>query len=124
VDSQSKIRIADIEKTIVDALAHPEYCGGITEVAKGIFLVKEKIEYGRLLDYVRKHNKNAVAKRLGYILETLSIKQPELIGQLRGYIKERYDKFDPNLSDKRINKNRWRLIDNVGQDQILNSIRR
>jgi len=124
VTPNEKVRISDIEKTIVDSLTHPEYCGGITEIAKGLWLVKERIEYKKLQDYIRKHNKNVVAKRLGYILEILDIKQPELIDQLREHAKVRYDKFDPNLSEKRIDKNKWRLIDNVGQEQILNLIRR
>jgi len=124
VTPNEKVRISDIEKTIVDALTHPEYCGGITDIAKGLWLVKEKIEYQKLQDYIRKHNKNVVAKRLGYILEIFDIKQPELINQLREYVKDRYDKFDPNLSEKRIDKNKWHLIDNIGQEQILNLIRR
>ena len=124
ITSNEKVRISDIEKTIIDALTHPEYCGGITEIAKGFWLVKEKIEYQKLQDYVRKNDKNVVAKRLGYILEILNIKQPKLINRLRKYVKDRYDMFDPNLSKKRIDKNTWRLIDNVGQEQILNSIRR
>jgi predicted transcriptional regulator of viral defense system len=124
VSPNEKVRISDIEKTIVDALTHPEYCGGITEIAKGIWLVKDQIEYQKLEDYISKHNKNVVAKRLGYILEILDIKQPELLNQLREYAKNRYDKFDPNLSEKRMDKNKWRLIDNVGKEQILNLIKR
>lgn len=124
ITSNEKVRISDREKTIVDALTHPEYCGGITEAAKGIWLVREKIDYSKLKDYIKKHNKNVVAKRLGYILEIFDIKKPELTGQLREFVKERYDKFDPNLSEKRIDKNKWRLIDNVGREQILNLIRR
>ncbi len=122
--SNERVRISDREKTIIDALTHPEYCGGITEVAKGIWLMREKIKYKKLQDYIKKHNKNVVAKRLGYILEIFDIKQPELITQLKEYVKERSDKFDPNLSEKRMDKNKWRLIDNVGQEQILNLIKR
>ena len=88
------------------------------------YLQKKKIEYRKLQDYVKRYSKNVVAKRLGYILEIFDIKQPELINQLREYVKDRYDKFDPVLSEKRIDKNKWRLIDNVGQEQILNLIRR
>ena len=124
VTPNEKVRISSIEKTIVDALTHPEYCGGITEIAKGLWLVKEKIDYKKLHDYIKKHDKNVVAKRLGYILEIFEIKQAELADKLREFVKNRYDKFDPNLSEKRIGKNVWRLIDNVGQEQILNSIRR
>lgn len=117
-----KVRISDLEKTIVDALVFPRYCGGISEIAKGIWLVKDKIDYRKLNKYVSKYNKNIVAKRLGYILEILKINQPVLRAELKKYIKNRYDLFDPTLTIRRISKNNWRLIDNVGQKQILNLI--
>ncbi|MCK4308814.1 MAG: hypothetical protein KAW42_02435, partial [Candidatus Atribacteria bacterium] len=64
-----------------------------------------------------------VAKRLGYLLELLNIGDSNIILELKKYVKDRYDLFDPTLSIKRINKNSWRLIDNVGQKQIKNIIR-
>jgi len=122
VTQNERVRFSDLEKTIVDALAHPEYCGGITEIAKGIWLTKDKIDYEKLKNYANRYNKNVVAKRLGYIIETLKIEQPSMLNQLRKYIKNRYDLFDPTLTKKNINKNDWRLIDNVGQKQILDLI--
>lgn len=122
VTNTEKVRISDLEKTILDALWLPQYCGGITEIAKGIWLVKDKIDYLRLGDYIAKYNKNVIAKRLGYILEILKINRPELIEQLRTYIKKVYDPFDPVLPEQRIDQNDWRLIDNVGQKQMFNII--
>ncbi len=122
VTNDTKVRISDLEKTIVDALYHPQYCGGITEVAKGIWLVKDKIKYQKLLDYINRYNKNVIAKRLGYILETLKIDRPELHKQLKTYVKDRYDLFDPTLPETRVDNNDWRLIDNIGQRQIINII--
>lgn len=124
VTPSEQVRISNREKTILDALAHPEYAGGITEIAKGIWLAKDKLEFNRLRDYIKKYKKNVIAKRLGYIIEILNIEQPLLTRELRKYVKDRYDKFDPNLPRRRIDKNKWRLIDNVGQKQILNLIRR
>lgn len=123
VTKTEKARISDLERTIVDAAAHPQYCGGITEIAKGIWIVKERIDYKRLRDYVDKYGKNVVAKRLGYILEILKIKQPALSRQFKKYIKKRYDLFDPALPEEKIDKNNWHLIDNVGQKQILDLVR-
>jgi len=122
VTKTEKIRISDLEKTIIDALAHPRYCGGITEIAKGIWIVKDKIDYGKLGDYIVKYNKNVVAKRLGYILDILKIKESTLISKLKKYVRNRYDLFDPTLPEKRVNKNDWRLIDNIGQEQILDLV--
>jgi len=123
INSKEKIRISNIEKTIIDCLTFPQYCGGITEIAKGIWIVKNKINYKILLNYANRHNKNVVAKRLGYLLELLNIGDSNVILELKKYVKDRYDLFDPTLSIKRINKNNWHLIDNVGQKQIKNIIR-
>lgn len=119
-----KVRISDLEKTILDALAHPEYCGGITEIAKGIWIAKDKIDIRKMQKYVIKYEKNTVAKRLGYILDIFKIDQPELLNLLRSFVKDRYDLLDPTLSAKRADKNNWRLIDNVGQRQMLDIVRR
>lgn len=76
INNEEKIRISNIEKTIINCLTYSQYCGGITEITKGIWITKDKINYKILLNYVNRQNKNVVAKRL--------------------------------------NKNSWRLIDNVG----------
>jgi predicted transcriptional regulator of viral defense system len=123
VERKEKIRISDIEKTIIDCLTFPQYCGGITEIAKGIWIVKEKIDQKKLLSYVKRQEKNVVAKRLGYLLEILNIGDSDLYLELKKYLKDRYDLLDPNLSFKRINKNHWRLIDNFGQQQIKDLVR-
>jgi len=118
VTGTEKVNMSDIEKTIIDTLMHPEYSGGITEIAKGIWLVKDRIDLDKVLNYVKRLNKNVVAKRLGYILEMLELADAGTIKTLRRYIKNRYDLFDPTLERRSIGKNRWRLIDNVGRDRI------
>lgn len=35
---QDFIEISDPERTVIDGLRQPEYCGGITEVAKGLWM--------------------------------------------------------------------------------------
>ena len=35
---QQSVEISDLERTILDGLRHPEYCGGITDVAKGLWM--------------------------------------------------------------------------------------
>lgn len=122
VSQTEKVRISDPEKTILDGLLYPEYCGGITEIAKGIWIIKDNIDFEKLGDYVRRYNKNVIAKRLGYILETLEINACSLIDNLKKYIKDRYDLLDPKMPRKNSFKNNWRLIDNIGKKQILDKI--
>jgi len=123
VTQSQKVRISDIEKTITDCLLYPQHCGGITEIAKGIWIVRNKINYNKLREYIDRLGKNVVAKRLGYILEILSIKEPFLLADLKEYVKDRYDPFDPIIPYENKSKNSWRLIDNVGKRRILNIIK-
>jgi predicted transcriptional regulator of viral defense system len=118
-----KVRISDLEKTILDGLLYPRHCGGITEIAKGIWITRDKIDYDKLGGYVDKYGKNVVAKRLGYILEVLGIDTHPLLFNLRQYVKDRYDLLDPAMPNAIKNKNTWRLIDNIGKNQILNIIK-
>lgn len=122
VTKTEKVNISDIEKTIIDTLAHPEYSGGITEVAKGIWLAKDRIDLDKLLRYIKRYDKNVVAKRLGYILEILNLDDNNILKNLRRYVKRRYDLFDPTIAKRSINKNQWRLIDNIGKEQIYKII--
>ena len=36
------VYISDIEKTVLDGLKMPGYCGGIAEVAKGFWMKRDK----------------------------------------------------------------------------------
>jgi predicted transcriptional regulator of viral defense system len=118
VTKTEKANLSNIEKTIIDAVAHPEYCGGMTEVAKGIWLAKDRIDYKLLLSYVQKYGKNVVAKRIGYILELTEIGPSWLLDALKKYVRLRYDIFDPTMGKRAIKGNSWRLLDNVGAEQI------
>jgi predicted transcriptional regulator of viral defense system len=69
-----KFNIATKEKTIVDCLAFPEYCGGLDEVVKGMWTAKDKLDFSKVLEYAKRINVSVVVRRLGYILSLLEIK--------------------------------------------------
>ena len=73
IDNFNKVICSDLEKTIVDCLFKPDYAGGIVEIARAIYISREKIKYDILLDYVTKFSSQAVVKRLGFLLELLEI---------------------------------------------------
>jgi predicted transcriptional regulator of viral defense system len=73
IDSFNKVICSDLEKTIIDSLFKPDYAGGIVEIARAIYLSKDKINYNTLLEYAKKFDSQAVIKRLGLLLEILEI---------------------------------------------------
>lgn len=69
-----KFNISSREKTIVDCLLYPQYCGGIDEVIKGVWEEQNELDFEKVLEYSKKIGVEVVMRRLGYILEILEIK--------------------------------------------------
>lgn len=43
IDNYNKVICSDLEKTFVDCLFKPDYAGGIVEIARAIYIVREKL---------------------------------------------------------------------------------
>src|SRR5262249_366725 len=69
VSKQDSVKVSDIERTVIDGLRLPAYCGGITEVAKGLWMRRADVKPSRLVDYALRLRVGAVIRRLGYLLE-------------------------------------------------------
>lgn len=122
VTDNEKVRVSDLERTILDCLWQPQYAGGITEIAKGLWLKQSKIDYSKLLKYALKYNKYVVTKRLGFILETLGLGEG-ILPDLKQRLNRRYDLLDPSLPAKATFKNSWYLAANIDPLEIKGLIK-
>jgi predicted transcriptional regulator of viral defense system len=122
VTKSEQVRVSDIERTIIDCLYRPKYSGGILETVKGLWIQKEKIDFDKLLNYVFKLNKIVVIKRLGYILETLDLKDTNYLDKLREKINNKYYVLDPLLSTEKTYRNLWKLIVNISPEEIRKGV--
>jgi predicted transcriptional regulator of viral defense system len=113
------VQVSDKEKTLIDCLDHPEYCGGITEVVKGIWNAREELDYGKMLDYAQKTCNSAAVKRLGYLLGILEIDKRISINNLRAMIKKGFSSLDPLLPKKGQYNSQWNILLNVSQEELL-----
>ncbi|MFN7686425.1 MAG: hypothetical protein ACK5OP_01725 [Sphingobacteriales bacterium] len=121
VDNFNKVLCSDLEKTIIDCLFKPDYAGGIVEIARAIYISKEKIRFDTLLDYVKKFDSQAVIKRLGFLLETLEINN-SIIDELQKMKSASYVVADTELpkTGKRIS--RWGIQQNIETETIRSAI--
>lgn len=122
VTKSEKVKVSDIERTIIDCLYRPKYCGGILEIIKGLWIQREKIDFEKLLNYVIKFNKIVVIKRLGYILEILNLKDELYLKYLKERIDNKYYILDPLLTTNETYRNSWKFIANIGPQEIKNAI--
>jgi predicted transcriptional regulator of viral defense system len=123
VSKQEQVVISDVERTVIDGLRRPEYCGGITEVARGLWMRHEDIKVEKLTQYATRLKVGAVIRRLGYLLETYNLGSSAHLDQLRSGLTRTYDLLDPLLPTGGRYLSRWRLQLNVPADE-LDSIRR
>lgn len=118
VDKQEKVVVSEVERTVVDGLRQPEYCGGFTEVAKGFWMRRDEVVVGRLVDYALRLDIGAVIRRLGYLLEAYGIEAPAQIERLRARLTASYLLLDPLLPPEGKFLARWRLRLNVSPEEI------
>jgi predicted transcriptional regulator of viral defense system len=122
VTKQESVDISDLERTVIDGLRQPEYCGGITEVAKGLWMRHQDMQAKKLVDYALRISTGAVLRRLGYLLEFYAIAPQSELARLRDVLSETYVPLDPMLPKEGPHLRRWRLQLNITR-QELESIR-
>ena len=118
VDKTEKVVVSDLERTIIDGLKQPEYCGGIVEVAKGYWMRRSDMNIRRLVDYALRLDVGAVIRRLGFLLETCSVDEPAALERLRARLTAAYHLLDPTLPAEGRRVARWRLRLNVSPEEL------
>lgn len=118
-DTGLEYAITDKEKTIIDCLDKPKYCGGLMELIPSLVenMVLEKVDLKKVLEYTVRMNNNTVLKRLGYISEKLGWGiEEEVLKKIPKRDMYRRAYLDPGFggSGKVIRK--WGLIDNLPED--------
>ncbi|WP_297521410.1 type IV toxin-antitoxin system AbiEi family antitoxin [Thermococcus sp.] len=108
-----KVRITDPEKTIVDCLDKPKYCGGIIEVLKA--LKNARLDYEKLLEYAERMKSKAVLKRLGFLSQRLGLGIEKEIRLSEGDRKS-FALLDPSMPPEGRFNYRWGLRINVPDD--------
>jgi predicted transcriptional regulator of viral defense system len=118
-----KVRVSDVERTVLDGLKQPEHCGGITEVAKGFWMRRSAIDTAKLVDYALRLDVGAVVRRLGFLLETFEVSAPAEIERLRAQLTSSYVLLDPLMPSEGSFQARWRVQVNVEPDEIRGIVR-
>jgi len=121
IDSFNRVQCSDLEKTIIDCLFKPEYAGGITEIAKAIYKIKDKIDFSKILEYAKLFDSQAVIKRLGFLLELLEIKKIE-IDELQKLRTNSIVLLEPSYTKEGKTVSRWAIQQNIDTESILSPI--
>ena len=118
VTAEEEVRVSDLEKTLLDSAARPELCGGLSELARGLWARKADIDEGRLLAYAERLGHKAAARRVGFLLQTYELAPGDTIEALRSFGKHGYDPLDPTLPDEGHHDRDWRLRINLDVEEL------
>ncbi|MDA3861306.1 MAG: hypothetical protein PF445_08770 [Melioribacteraceae bacterium] len=121
IDNFHKAVCSDLEKTIIDCLFKPDYTGGVVEIARAIYLSRDKIRDDVLLSYVKKFDSQAVIKRLGFLLETLEIKT-DVIDSLQKLKTKSIVLLDTELPKSGKILTKWSIQQNIEIETIKEAI--
>ena len=92
--NESRIKMTDPERTLLDGLSTPRYFGDFAEVLHAFEVHLPKLKLDRMVAYALKLD-NAISKRLGWILERQGIEANRL-NQLREVPIKGYRVLDPS----------------------------
>lgn len=118
VTPSQKAKVSDLERTIIDCLDRPDLCGGVSEIAKGLWTKRDKLDYKKLVGYAKKLGRKSVIKRLGFLLETYELGGSEVLAELRGMLTRSYSSLDPTLPASGHYNGAWRLRLNLDPDEL------
>ncbi|ADO75975.1 uncharacterized protein STAUR_8220 [Stigmatella aurantiaca DW4/3-1] len=112
------VRVTTPERTLVDGLLHPEWCGGIGPVLDAWARTRDTLDVNPLVELVEQFNVAILKQRVGFILEQLGMTHP-LVDQWPAQAKRGGSSklfggapFKPDFSE------RWKLSINVPIDVL------
>jgi predicted transcriptional regulator of viral defense system len=119
ITKQESVEISNLERTVLDGLRHPEHCGGITDVAKGLWMRHADISIPKLLDYAHLLRVGSVYRRLGYLLDLYEIATEVELLSLRTLLTPTYVPLDPSVPREGPHLAKWRLQLNISAEELL-----
>ena len=101
----------------MDCLDQEQYSGGVPEVAKALLEAGERLDVARLTEYALRMRSSVLVRRLGYLLDLVSVGQTEVLAQHIGaagyaYLSRLFPQWEFARSAK------WRLVINVEPAQL------
>lgn len=115
--------ISSREKTIIDCMLYPKYCGGLDEAFKGIWNARDELDFTNLFEYSKRTNVNVVTRRVCYALELLGL-EGKISAKIIPGMQKGYMWLDPLGPKKALEySKKYGLIINRTEDELIDWMR-
>jgi len=111
IESGGPVTITDPERTLLDGLSMPQYCGDFAELLHAFEVRGSGLNVQRIIEYALKLDA-AAAKRLGWVLERQGV-EPSRLETLASLPIKGYRKLDPTGPRKGPCSARWMIQENL-----------
>lgn len=112
------VAVSDLERTLLDGVRQPEYCGGMTEVAKAFFMAKGRFEATRMAEYAERLGVRAVKRRAGFLLEFFQLAPKAVLDEMRASLPAGVAKLDPSSEAEGPYRMDWGLRLNLSPESL------
>ena len=107
------VQVSDLEKTLVDCADHPEFCGGLRELATAMRTADERgCDWVTVGEYLERLDNGAATKRIVYLADQLGINLPAREEFVASFTSG-YSPLDPTRPDTGSTDSTYRLRINV-----------
>ena len=112
---ETRVQVSGPSRTLVDILDDPALGGGMRQIATVVssYFAGDLRDKGLLTDYIEQLGNRTVYKRLGYLIEVLSLNVPDLLQTCRDRISSGDTVLDPTVPKRGRLTRRWNLWVNV-----------
>ena len=107
----ARVSVTDLERTLLDGLSMPKYCGDFAEVLHAFRVGMDRLNTERITEYANRLGVTT-AKRLGWVLEAEGV-VPSKLKKLASLPIKGYRKLDPTGPRKGPCNSRWMVQENL-----------
>ena len=108
---EARVTVTDPERTLIDGITKPKYCGDFAEVLQAFETRLADLDLEKIIGYAIRLD-GATARRLGWVLEHLGVESPRLDRLLSVPVKG-YRILDPTGPRRGPCDNRWMIQVNL-----------
>ncbi|MBI2614583.1 MAG: hypothetical protein HYW52_02670, partial [Gemmatimonadetes bacterium] len=108
---EARVTFTDPERTLLDGLSMPQYCGDFAEVLHAFEVRASELNLERIIGYALELDA-ATAKRLGWVLEQQGVERSRL-DRLAALPIKGYRKLDPTGPRKGPANRHWMIQENL-----------
>ena len=110
------MNVTDLEKTLVDCADHPEYCGGVRELAKAMVAADDQdCQWATAGEYLQRLDNGAATKQIVYLADELGIDLPMCETLIKPFTSG-YSLLAPHWVEQATYDSEYRLRINVDSD--------